>query len=219
MNTQIRRKKARRLSLLATVSAAVSLAASGWAVAAPGALGAPAVGYRLAAQLTVAQEVPAATAPAAAKGDFDRASGQNRASSHDRGRVAAIGLQVREAVPQWVAVPRRLRRRPGRDTAEDNGHPLDACLEADVLGPQRHGNGRPHPPRRQGRAGPVAIPLWGPCSLHRQGRLTRDRRPGNSTSPRRRLRQRPHDQEHERRDPRPDREDYSLAADKRFKER
>jgi hypothetical protein len=70
MNTQ-KRKRTRRLTVLVSVSAAVSLAAAGWAVAAPGALGVPTVGYRLAAQLTVAQEVPAVTAPAAAKGHFD----------------------------------------------------------------------------------------------------------------------------------------------------
>src|SRR5579872_3825077 len=70
MKTQTR-ERTRRLSVLVTVSAVVSLAAAGWAVAAPGALGVPAVGYRLAAQLTAAQEAPASTGAASAKGRFD----------------------------------------------------------------------------------------------------------------------------------------------------
>jgi hypothetical protein len=70
MKTQ-NRKRTRRLSVLVSLSAAVSLAAAGLAVAATSVPGVATVGYRLAAQLTVAQEVPAATAPASAKGHFD----------------------------------------------------------------------------------------------------------------------------------------------------
>ena len=69
MNTKIR-KRMMRLSVLVPLGAALALVATGLGVAATSAR-VPVVGYRLSAQLTPAQEVPAVQAPALAKGQFE----------------------------------------------------------------------------------------------------------------------------------------------------
>ena len=171
MNTQIK-KRTRRLSLLASASAAVSLAVAGWALAAPGALGAPAVGYRLAAQLTVAQEVPAATTPAAARGYFDgllvrtgpaRTTGVGSLPSGCKFvKPLRSGLPYRVVCPSGLVVT--LPKTTGihwmlawRLTFSGLSGPATAAHVHLGI---------------RGQAGAVAIPLCGPCSSSSKGSAT-----------------------------------------------
>jgi hypothetical protein len=162
-------KRTRRLSVLVSLSAAVSLAAAGWAVAAPGALGVPAVGYRLAAQLTVAQEVPAATAPAAAKGHFDAVLVRT-----GPGRTTGVGSlppgckfvkPLRSGLPYRVVCSGGVVVTLPRTTGAHwmlawkltfsglSGPATAAHIHLGIVG----------------HAGDVAIPLCGPCSASNRG--------------------------------------------------
>ena len=157
-----------RLSMLVPLGAALALVATGLGVAATSAR-VPAAGVRLAAQLTVAQEVPAVTAPAAAKGHFDaflvrtgpgRTAGvRSLPSGCTFKRPPRSGLPDRILCPGGLVVT--LPRAAGvrwmlawRLTFSGLSGPATAAHVH--LGIQGH-------------AGAVAIPLCGPCSSPNRG--------------------------------------------------
>ena len=162
-------KRTRRLSVLVSLSAAVSLAAVGLAVAAPNALGVPTVGSRLVAQLTVAQEVSAVTAPAAANGRFDALLVRTGPGRTAGVRSLPSGCTFKK--PPRSGLPDRILCAGGLVVTLPRAAGVHWMLAwkltfSGLSGPATAAH--IHLGIR-GHAGPVAIPLCGPCSSPNRG--------------------------------------------------
>ena len=207
------RKRAVRMSVLAALGGALAFVAAGLALAAPNSPQTASAGYRLTAQLTAAQEVPAGTGSTSAKGRFDGLL--VRTGPGQAAKVGALpaGCKVVSPSPR-SGLPTKIVCDNGRLTL-----PLPKVAGvrwtlawrltfSGLTGPATaaHIHLGAHGPCRPGRD-----PALRALRHHGQGHLARHGRPGNRASPRRRLRQRAHRQEHGRRDPRPDPEDRALA--------
>lgn len=168
MNRQ-NRKRAIRLSMLVPLGGALAFAAAGLALAAPAAPKAPAVVYRVTAQLTAAQETPASTASTSAKGRFDALL--VRAGPGQSAKVGSLPTGCK------VVNPPPRSGRPATITC-DNGRltlPLPKAAGW-VLAWRLTFSGLTGPATAahihvgvQGHAGPVVIPLCGPCASSVKG--------------------------------------------------
>jgi CHRD domain len=167
MDTRIRRS-IRRLSMLVPLSAVLALVATGLGVAATSAR-APAVGYRLSAQLTVAQEVPAVTAPAAAKGHFDALL--VRSGTRGVGASGPLPSGCTFKTPPRSGLPNRIVCNGGLVVTLPRVAGVHWLLAwrlsfSGLSGPATAAHVHLGV---QGQAGAVSIPLCGPCSSPNRG--------------------------------------------------
>jgi len=163
--------RAVRMSVLATLGGAIAFAAAGLAVAAPISPQTPAVGYRLTAQLTPAQEVPAGTGSTSAKGRFDGLL--VRTGPGQAGKVAALpaGCKVVNP-PRGSGIATKIVCDNGRLTLplpKVAGIHWTLAWRLSFSGLSGPATAAHIHVGAHGVAGPVSIPLCGPCTVTVKG--------------------------------------------------
>ncbi len=165
------RKRAVRMSVLAALGGALVFVAAGLALAAPSSPQTASAGYRLTAQLTAAQEVPAGTGSTSAKGRFDGLL--VRTGPGQAAKVGALpaGCKVVSPSPR-SGLPTKIVCDNGRLTL-----PLPKVAGVRwTLAWRLTFSGLTGPATAAhihlgaiGHAGPVEIPLCGPCATTVKG--------------------------------------------------
>lgn len=170
MKTQTR-NRAIRMSVLAALGGALAFVAAGLALAAPISPQTPAVGYRLAAQLTAAQEVPAGTGSTSAKGRFDGLLVRTGPGQAAKVGPLPAGCKVVSPSPR-SGLPTKIVCDSGRLTLplpKVAGVRWTLAWRLTFSGLTGSATAAHIHLGAKGEAGPVEIPLCGPCATTVKG--------------------------------------------------
>ena len=165
------RERTIRISLFVPLGGVLALVVAGLALAASTAPTIPTVGYRLAAQLTAAQEMPASTGSANAKGHFDGLL--VRTSPGQAAKIGSLpaGCKVVHPPPR-SGMPTRIVCDNGRLTLplpKVAGIHWTLAWRLSFSGLSGPATAAHIHVGAHGVAGPVSIPLCGPCTVTVKG--------------------------------------------------